>query len=98
MMLSDPVSLAIVDDDTLRSSILKGFPGTAMSAFAQKEGGMLTDDQINAVIRCLRERWSKPNAIGGSGGLRGPAFDSVATTMTRDQLVGQIQGGGNMPA
>ena len=65
MMLSDPVYLAIVDDDTLRSTISKGRPGTAMSAFAQKEGGMLTDDQINAVIRGIRERWSKPNVLGG---------------------------------
>jgi len=65
MMLSDPVYLAIVDDDTLRSTVSKGRPGTAMSAFAQKEGGMLTDDQINAIIRGIRERWSKPNALGG---------------------------------
>ena len=65
MMLSDPVYLAIVDDDTLRSTISKGRPGTAMSAFAQKEGGMLTDDQINALIRGIRERWSRPNALAG---------------------------------
>jgi mono/diheme cytochrome c family protein len=65
MMLSDPVYLAIIDDDALRSTISKGRPGTAMSAFAQKEGGMLTDDQINAIIRGIRERWSKPNALGG---------------------------------
>src|SRR5271167_2154153 len=39
------------------------------------------------------------HAIGGSGGKRGPALDSVATTLTHDQLVRQvIQGGGNMPA
>jgi ubiquinol-cytochrome c reductase cytochrome b subunit len=39
------------------------------------------------------------HSIGGSGGKRGPALDSVATTLTRDQLVRQvIQGGGNMPA
>ena len=37
--------------------------------------------------------------IGGWGGLRGPAFDSLATTMTRAQLVRQLlQGGGNMSA
>jgi mono/diheme cytochrome c family protein len=65
MMLSDPVYLAIVDDDTLRSTISKGRPGTAMSAFAQKEGGMLTDDQVNAIIHGIRERWSKPNALAG---------------------------------
>jgi ubiquinol-cytochrome c reductase cytochrome b subunit len=39
------------------------------------------------------------HSIGGSGGLRGPRLDRVATRMTRDQLVRQvIQGGGNMPA
>jgi ubiquinol-cytochrome c reductase cytochrome b subunit len=39
------------------------------------------------------------HSIGGSGGKRGPALDSVASKMTRDQLVRQvIQGGGNMPA
>jgi ubiquinol-cytochrome c reductase cytochrome b subunit len=39
------------------------------------------------------------HSIGGSGGKRGPALDSVSTRLTRDQLVRQvIQGGGNMPA
>jgi mono/diheme cytochrome c family protein len=65
MDLSDPVYLAIVDDDTLRSTISKGRPGTGMSAFAQKEGGMLTDEQVNAIIRGIRERWGKANALAG---------------------------------
>jgi ubiquinol-cytochrome c reductase cytochrome b subunit len=39
------------------------------------------------------------HSLGGSGGLRGPALDDVATRLTADQLVRQvIQGGGNMPA
>jgi ubiquinol-cytochrome c reductase cytochrome b subunit len=39
------------------------------------------------------------HSIGGEGGLRGPALDSVATRLTSDQLVRQvIQGSGNMPA
>jgi ubiquinol-cytochrome c reductase cytochrome b subunit len=39
------------------------------------------------------------HSIGGSGGKRGPALDTVGTTLTYDQLVRQvIQGGGNMPA
>jgi mono/diheme cytochrome c family protein len=66
MMLSDPVYLAIVDDESLRSTISKGRPGTAMSAFAQKEGGMLTDEQINAIIRGIRQRWTKTDALAGS--------------------------------
>jgi cytochrome c oxidase cbb3-type subunit 3/ubiquinol-cytochrome c reductase cytochrome c subunit len=65
MTLSDPVYLAIVDDDTLRSTISRGRSGTAMSAFARKEGGMLTDEQINAIVRGIRERWSKPGVLAG---------------------------------
>jgi ubiquinol-cytochrome c reductase cytochrome b subunit len=39
------------------------------------------------------------HALGGDGGQRGPALDSVAVSLTPDQLVRQvIQGGGNMPA
>ena len=59
MTLSDPVYLAIVDDDTLRSTISKGRAGTAMSAFAQKEGGMLTEEQIDCIVHGIRQRWSQ---------------------------------------
>ena len=39
------------------------------------------------------------HSLGGEGGMRGPALDTVATRLTRDQLVRQvIQGSGNMPA
>jgi ubiquinol-cytochrome c reductase cytochrome b subunit len=39
------------------------------------------------------------HALGGAGGLRGPALDAVATRMTEDQMIRQVlQGGGNMPA
>ena len=39
------------------------------------------------------------HSIGGIGGKRGPALDAVATRLSWDQLVRQIQqGGGNMPA
>jgi mono/diheme cytochrome c family protein len=66
MALGDPVYLAIVDDDALRTTISKGRPGTAMSAFAQKDGGMLTDEQITAIIHGIRQRWSKPDALAGA--------------------------------
>jgi ubiquinol-cytochrome c reductase cytochrome b subunit len=39
------------------------------------------------------------HALDGSGGLRGPALDGVASRLTKDQLIRQVvQGGGNMPA
>jgi ubiquinol-cytochrome c reductase cytochrome b subunit len=37
--------------------------------------------------------------LGGFGGKRGPALDEIATRMSPDQIVRQVQqGGGNMPA
>jgi ubiquinol-cytochrome c reductase cytochrome b subunit len=39
------------------------------------------------------------HALGGAGGMRGPALDSIAARMTEDQMIRQVlQGGGNMPA
>lgn len=39
------------------------------------------------------------HSLGGRGGDRGPALDSVASRMTEDQMIRQVlQGGGNMPA
>ena len=39
------------------------------------------------------------HAIGGEGGMRGPALDNIAAQMTEDQMIRQVlQGGGNMPA
>ncbi len=64
--IGDPVYLAIATDDTMRSVISKGRPGTAMSAFAQKEGGMLTDAQVDAIVRGIRERWGNSSAVAGA--------------------------------
>ncbi len=39
------------------------------------------------------------HALGGAGGMRGPALDNIAARMTEDQMIRQVlQGGGNMPA
>ncbi len=39
------------------------------------------------------------HALGGVGGKRGPALDTIASRMTEDQIIRQVlQGGGNMPA
>jgi cytochrome c oxidase cbb3-type subunit 3/ubiquinol-cytochrome c reductase cytochrome c subunit len=57
MALADPLYLTIADDSTLRSVISEGRPGTAMSAFSQKAGGTLTDEQIESIVRGIRGRW-----------------------------------------
>lgn len=57
---------ALVDDATLRKWISGGMPGTEMPAFAQSQGGMLTDAQVNSLITGMRKQWSRPNALGGA--------------------------------
>jgi cytochrome c oxidase cbb3-type subunit III len=65
LSLGDPVYLAIVDDATLRKAVTNGVAGTSMPAFAKSAGGMLTDNQLDVIIRGIRERYSKPNALAG---------------------------------
>jgi cytochrome c oxidase cbb3-type subunit III len=57
--LANPVYLAIADDASIRKVIAKGVPGTAMPAFAQSAGGMLTDAQIDVITKEIRSRWSR---------------------------------------
>lgn len=61
--LGDPVYLAIADDATLRRVASEGRPGTAMTAFAQSSGGLLTDAQIDIIVRGIRARWGKPGIL-----------------------------------
>ncbi len=60
--LADPVFLAIADDAAIRHTVADGVRATAMPAFAQSAGGMLTDKQINALVQGIRS-WAKPDAL-----------------------------------
>ena len=62
--IGSPVYLAIADDAAIRRVASQGVPGTAMPAFAQKSGGLLTDAQIDILVRGIRTRWAKPDALG----------------------------------
>jgi len=66
LSIADPVYLAIVDDALLRKVVGKGIPGTSMPAFAKSAGGMLTEAQVEILVRGLREHYSKPSALAGS--------------------------------
>jgi mono/diheme cytochrome c family protein len=57
--LADPVYLAIADETVIRKVVAKGIPGTAMPAFAESAGGMLTDKQINVITGEIRSRWNQ---------------------------------------
>src|SRR5216684_2963448 len=55
--------------------------------------------ELQGAILIQSKQCRNCHALGGEGGLRGPALDTVATRLTADQLIRQvIQGSGNMPA
>src|SRR5215469_14714827 len=62
--LNDPVYLAIADDDAIRRIASKGVNGTPMTPFAQSAGGMLTEKQLDVLIRGIRA-WARPNQLVG---------------------------------
>jgi cytochrome c oxidase cbb3-type subunit III len=57
--LANPVYLALVDDAAISKVIADGVQGTAMPAFAESAGGMLTRAQIDVITKEIRTRWSK---------------------------------------
>ena len=64
--LADPVYLAIADDVAIRKVIANGVHGTAMPAFAESAGGMLTDKQIDVITSEMRSRWSRQGILNGA--------------------------------
>jgi len=66
-----PAYLAIADDVTIRRLTAEGVRGTAMSGFAKKSGGLLTDAQIDVLVRGVRQHWGK---LGAAGNDKPPAY------------------------
>ncbi len=64
--MANPVYLAIVDRNALRSTIANGEPPTLMPAFARSAGGLLTDQQVDILAKGIFEKWSRPDALGGA--------------------------------
>jgi cytochrome c oxidase cbb3-type subunit III len=81
--LADPVYLAIADDAVIRKVTARGVPGTAMPAFAESAGGMLTDKQIDVITTQIRSHWSKPGILDGADP------PSYATKSTGDATQGE---------
>lgn len=71
--LANPVYQSWVDDATLRNIIGNGEPGTQMPAFAQSAGGFLTDAQVDALVRGMRDEWRKSGMPDGTS----PAYASA---------------------
>ena len=64
--LANPIYLAIADDRAIGNVIASGLPGTAMPAFAESAGGLLSNKQIVLITNQIRERWSKPGILDGA--------------------------------
>jgi cytochrome c oxidase cbb3-type subunit III len=65
MALANPVYLAVADDVVVRQATADGMAGTLMPAFALRSGGMLTDEQIDAIVKGIRNGWANPPAVAG---------------------------------
>ncbi|HEX4772300.1 MAG TPA: cytochrome c [Bryobacteraceae bacterium] len=72
--VGNPVYLAIAGDAAIRRITADGVRGTAMPAFAQKAGGMLTDAQIDILVRGIRARWAKPGTFDNA---KPPAYTAA---------------------
>jgi mono/diheme cytochrome c family protein len=63
LALNDPVYLALVPVERLRTVITDGVPGTAMPGFGGAASGQLTAEQIESLVNGLRARWARPEAV-----------------------------------
>jgi ubiquinol-cytochrome c reductase cytochrome b subunit len=75
---------------------MDAWSGTATPATYMQRRSPL---ELQGAILIQSKQCRNCHSLGGEGGLRGPALDTVATRLTSDQLIRQvIQGSGNMPA
>jgi mono/diheme cytochrome c family protein len=82
--IGKPEYLAIADDQAIRHIIEEGTAGTAMPAFSQRAGGVLTDAQTGILVRGIRA-WSLPGSVVDS---RIPPYSaSLAGNAARGQDV-----------
>jgi mono/diheme cytochrome c family protein len=82
--LANPVYLAIADDAAIRKVIATGVRGTAMPAFAESAGGMLTDKQIDVITTEIRSRWGQRGILDASNP------PSYAAKSTGNALQGEV--------
>jgi cytochrome c oxidase cbb3-type subunit 3 len=64
--LANPVYLAIIDETTVRNIVANGVRGTSMPAFGQSAGGMLTQQQIEAITGGIFSRWGRREVLDGA--------------------------------
>jgi cytochrome c oxidase cbb3-type subunit 3 len=64
--LANPVYLAIADQGIVRNIVANGVHGTSMPEFAQRAGGMLTEQQIDVITTGIFSRWERKGVLNGA--------------------------------
>ncbi len=57
--LNNPAYLAFAGADNIRTATAKGMSSTMMPAFATSSGGMLTEAQVDALVKGMLREWSR---------------------------------------
>jgi mono/diheme cytochrome c family protein len=63
--LNNPTYLAIAGADNIQRITAAGVPNTTMPPFAQSKGGMLTDQQVTALVQGMMQHWGRADALTG---------------------------------
>lgn len=61
--LNNPALQQLLDDGALRRAIHDGVAGTLMPAFGESAGGMLTEAQVDALVKGMRARWATAGTV-----------------------------------
>ena len=81
-ILNDPLYLAVSSKENIRHILTYGRPGTLMPAWAQSQGGQLTDAQISVLVDGMEQNWGKPFDTKGSAL---PSYDGAGFTGDADR-------------
>lgn len=74
--LASPAYIAYAGRDHIAAITANGIGGSLMPAFATHAGGLLTDQQVQALANGIVTRWGKPQDLAGG---TPPPYDSTAT-------------------
>ena len=73
-ILNDPLYVAFIPREEIKKVLIYGRPGTAMPAWAQSQGGPLSDHQVDVLVSGIKDGWAKPEP--NLGGTTLPAYSA----------------------
>jgi len=59
-ILNDPLYVAFIPREEIKKVLTYGRPGTAMPAWAQSQGGPLSEKQIDVLVSGIKDGWANP--------------------------------------